>query len=115
MLETITHIDKVIEITIDNELAVFRISGRVVCENCKTGFNTNTELKPKINGICDNCSGNLIKREDDNEPAVIKRLETYYKTTKPILELYKGKIIPVDGNKNIQGMRIEAFEKLGIK
>lgn len=78
-------------ITPEQEI-IERIANRRVCSNqdCKTIYNT--VLHPsKIDGICDICGSNLIQRKDDNEETIRKRLETYNKTAKPIIEFYKSK------------------------
>ena len=134
LLEKITTIDKVIEITLSDEEAIKRISGRVTCEKCKAGYNELTSPKPKTPGICDVCGGKLIRRADDTKEAVKKRLETYHRETEPILEQYQKNyaqsasfldapksikdfghqniLIKINGEQPIENISLEIREKL---
>jgi len=111
MLDTITKIDKVIEITLTDELAIERISSRWSCKKCGTIFNTITN-PPKIKGVCDKCQGELYRRADDNPEAIKKRLETYHKETEPILKKYKSVVVSIDGDQEIDKISEEILENL---
>ena len=67
-----------------------RICGRRVCKVCGAPFHI-TNRQPKVEGVCDNCGGELIQRKDDNVEALRTRLSIYYKDTEPILDFYKAK------------------------
>jgi len=112
LLKKITNIDKVIDIELDDETSIKRISGRVTCEKCKVGYNLITEPKPKNPKFCDICNGKLIKRADDNPKAVRKRLEIYHKETEPILNEYKHLTIKINGDQHIDNINKEILEKL---
>lgn len=114
LLEQITEIDIIIEIILTDDEAVKRISRRVSCEKCRTGYNELTEPKPEQSGICDKCGGKLIKRADDLEDAVKKRLSIYHKETEPILESY-SKIIKINGQQSIEKIEKDIENSLGIK
>lgn len=75
-----------------------RICGRRVCKVCGAPFHV-TNRKPKAEGVCDNCGGELIQRKDDNVEALRTRLSIYYKDTEPILDFYKNKglLVTFDG------------------
>lgn len=77
--------------TPENEI-IDRIVNRRVCSNqdCKTVYNTKLN-PPKTDGICDKCGSELKQRKDDNKETVLKRLETYYKQSAPIVDYYKNK------------------------
>lgn len=96
-LENLISVDKVIELSIPDEESVKRISGRRVCPSCKANFNIYTSPKPKKEGICDFCGEKLVRRDDDREEVVRKRLETYHKETEPVLEFYGKKVSRIDG------------------
>lgn len=82
----------VIVIQIEKDEAIKRMVGRRSCPNCGAVYNELIEnIKPKQNGICDNCHSNLIKREDDNEDTFQKRFKTYEELTMPLIEYYEGK------------------------
>jgi len=93
-------VNLIINIDADEEELVKRISGRRVCKNCGTPFHI-IGMKPKVEGVCDNCGGPLFQRADDNETALKVRLSHYYSDTKPLLDFYlkKGLLISLDGMK----------------
>ena len=81
------EIDVVINLDCDNQELIRRISGRRVCRNCGAPYHVVT-LKPKVEGVCDLCGGELYQRKDDNEEALKVRLEHYVHDTKPLLDFY---------------------------
>lgn len=90
----------VIVIDIDKEVAKSRIEGRRTCPNCGKIYNIN-EIKPKQEGICDNCLTPLMKRKDDNSSTYDERYKTYIEKTAPLIDYYnkKGVLYHVDGSK----------------
>ena len=84
------EIDVVVNLDCDNAELVRRISGRRVCRNCGAPYHVVT-LKPKVEGVCDLCGGELYQRKDDNEEALKVRLEHYVQDTKPLLDYYANK------------------------
>ncbi len=96
-------LDAVIEMKVDDQILVDRISGRYTCANCNAGYH-DSNLKPAKEGVCDHCGGTEFKRRpDDNAETVAKRLEEYYAQTAPLLPYYaeKGALKQVDGMKSI--------------
>lgn len=89
-----------INMTIDDDLLLKRMTGRRICKGCGAIYNIyNEKLTPKTEGICDNCGGELYQREDDSdEEAIRTRVETYYKVTTPVIDYYreKGNLYEVD-------------------
>lgn len=93
------ELDCVIELEVDDNVLVERISGRYTCAKCGTGYH-DTNKKPKVAGVCDKCGSTEFKRRpDDNAETVRTRLEAYYKQTSPLIGYYyaKGKLKKVDG------------------
>ena len=92
----ITH---VIDIETPKEELVRRICGRRVCKKCGAPYHV-INIKPKVDGVCDICGGELVQRADDNEEALTVRLDAYTKQTKPLLEYYekKGLLTKFDGS-----------------
>lgn len=81
----------VIFLDIDKELAVKRITGRIVCPQCGSSYNLYIEdVKPKEENICDRCHHKLEKRSDDNEETILKRFDTYMDNTKDLLDYYRN-------------------------
>lgn len=92
-------LDCVIELEVDDNVLVERISGRYSCAKCGTGYH-DTNKKPLVAGVCDKCGSTEFKRRpDDNAETVRTRLEAYYKQTSPLIGYYyaKGKLKKVDG------------------
>ena len=84
------EIKYVINIDTPKEELVKRICGRRVCKVCGAPYHI-INVKPKVDGVCDICGGELVQRPDDNEEALTIRLEAYNKQTKPLLEFYEKK------------------------
>ncbi len=82
-----------INMTIDDNLLLQRMTGRRMCKDCGAIYNIyNEQLSPKKEGICDNCGGTLYQRDDDSDEEAIKtRVETYYKVTAPVIDYYREK------------------------
>ena len=99
MAEMGQHVDAVVEMRVDDEALVARISGRFTCGNCGEVYHDVT--KPtKVAGVCDVCgSTDLRRRADDNAESLKTRLMEYYKKTSPLIGYYyaKGNLSPVDG------------------
>ena len=98
-----TGLDAVIEVKVDDDILVDRIAGRYTCANCGAGYH-DSNLKPKVAGVCDNCGSTEFKRRpDDNAETLRTRLQAYYKETSPLIGYYyaKGKLSSVDGMADI--------------
>lgn len=92
----------VIEIYVDEDECVKRLSSRRYCPKCGATYNLIFN-PPRENEICDICGSKLRQREDDREEAVRERFKQYYAKTKPVLDYYnaKGKLYRVDGKGGI--------------
>ena len=89
LIEKKMPLDAALELSIDNSEIVKRLSGRRTCRNCSATFHKDFE-KPKVDGVCDKCSGELYQREDDKEEVITRRLEIYAQQTEPIISYYKN-------------------------
>ena len=86
-----TKLDRVIELRVDDEALVKRITARSTCANCGEVYNDITKPIP-TDGKCTNCGGTEFKRRaDDNEESLKKRLMEYYKQTSPLVERYRNR------------------------
>lgn len=106
-------LDNVINIDVDKNILVKRLSGRRVCKNC--GETYHIDNKPTLkDGVCDKCSGEVIQRADDNEKTVLDRIEVYEKQTFPLIDFYKnlGLILTVDGTLSIEDVFSQIKESL---
>lgn len=108
----------VINLTIPESLLINRIIGRRMCRDCGAIYNIFSEqLKPSKEGICNKCGGALYQRDDDNEEAMKRRVETYFNVTAPVIDYYKEKEIlyEVDSSDMEQTLKSveEILKKLG--
>jgi len=96
-LDKEVDIDKVIKFQVSDETLLSRLSGRRICEKCGSIYHL-INIPPKVEGICDECEGNLFQRKDDHEDVIKKRLEEYYEKTSPLVSYYdeKGNLIEVE-------------------
>ncbi|MDR3505199.1 MAG: adenylate kinase [Acidocella sp.] len=97
--EAAVDLDAVVELRVDEEALVERISGRFTCAKCGEGYH-DTFKQPKAAGVCDKCGGTeFTRRPDDKAETVHARLEAYNAQTAPILPYYKakGRLFTVDG------------------
>lgn len=96
------NIDRVIDIEVNEELIYERMSGRRVCKDCGATYHIKN-IKPKVEGICDKCSGTLIQRNDDRPETVKERLKVYHEQTKPLKNYYesKNKLVVIDGTQSM--------------
>jgi adenylate kinase len=88
LAEAGTPLDAVLELALDDEEIIARLSGRRTCRNCSASFHLLYE-KPAHEGICDNCQGELYQRPDDSEEVIARRLQVYAEQTKPIVAFYR--------------------------
>ena len=92
-------LDYVIELVVDEDALVERITGRFTCARCGASYH-DVFNRPKLDGVCDVCGSTEFKRRpDDNEETVRTRLAEYRAKTAPILPYYqeRGLVRPVDG------------------
>lgn len=118
LLELGKDIGVVIVIDVSLDTTLKRIAGRITCPKCKKIYNTNVEqIKPKVEGICDDCKEKLVKRVDDNEKTYMDRYNTYIEKTAPLIEYYEKQNIlyHIDGNISIDYTHKQVKEILGDK
>ena len=109
------ELHSVIEMKVNDDILVDRITGRYTCANCGAGYHDRFQ-KPQAEGVCDSCGGTEFKRRaDDNEETVRTRLEAYHAQTAPILPYYGGKGVlkAVDGMADIDQVTDQIEEILG--
>lgn len=92
-----------IYLDLSEEEAVKRITGRLTC-SCGKSYNVNIDsLKPKVEGVCDDCGSALIKRDDDNVDAFKVRFKTFLDNTNSLLDYYeeKNKLVKINVNRDV--------------
>lgn len=93
-LEAITSIDVILLLDVPDWIIIERLSSRRICRSCGEVYNIRF-LKPKVEGVCDKCGGQLYQRSDDTAEVIQKRLQVYQQQSKPLLEYLKKKGVPV--------------------
>ncbi len=96
------EIDKVVDIEVPDEKITERMSGRRVCSKCANSYHL-LYKKPKVEGICDACGGELVQRKDDAPETVQARLVEYHEMTEPLKSFYEklGKLVIVEGQEEV--------------
>ncbi len=107
------QIDHVLDIEVDPEVIVRRLANRRVCPQCKAVYNLDT-IKTRVPGKCDLCGGALIKRPDDEEETVRRRLRVYAEQTAPLIAFYekRGGLVHVGGSGGIEEIFAEIVRVL---
>ena len=113
-LSTFASIDSVIELAVDDQVLVDRLSGRRVCLKCGATYHVSM-----LNGktTCDKCGEELIQRNDDKAETVLSRLEVYHAQTAPLMNYYgqKGLLKTIPGDQGIDGIFTAIMNALGAK
>ena len=113
-LDTFAKIDSVIELAVDDQVLVDRLSGRRVCLKCGATYHVSM-----LNGktSCDKCGEELVQRADDKAETVLNRLEVYHAQTAPLTGYYekKGLLKKIAGDQGIDGTFAAIMDALGAK
>jgi adenylate kinase len=115
LAEKTLTLGKVIELKVDEEALVERITGRYSCSKCGAGYHDKFQ-KPKQDGVCDACgSSEFTRRSDDNEETVRSRLSAYHAQTAEIVPYYraKGILAEIDGMQDIEDVTVAIQSGIG--
>lgn len=106
-------IDKVLDIEVPDDKITARMSGRRVCSKCANSYHL-LYKKPKKEGVCDACGGELVQRKDDAPETVQARLKEYHEMTEPLKDFYKklGKLVIVEGQEEVADTTALVFKAL---
>jgi adenylate kinase len=101
----------VVNLNVSEKSVIFRLINRRMCEKCGELYHPPKSLSLKL---CEKCGGKLIKREDDNEEAIQKRLKEYREKVTPVIDFYRARnrLIDIDGEPEIEKVSQEIKEKL---
>lgn len=107
-------LDKVLDIDVEKEELMTRLTGRRVCKVCGASFHV-TNIPPKKDGICDACGGQLFQRADDTVETVKNRIEVYNQQTMPLVDYYEkaGNIAHIDGAMGLESVFTDITKALG--
>ncbi len=106
------ELDCVIEVDVNRDVLVKRLTGRRVCKKCQAPYHVNFN-PPKKEGVCDYCGdNNIYQRSDDTEEVVVNRLKVYDDQTAPLIEYYSSKKLlhKIDGDLPLE----EVSEKIEL-
>ena len=106
-------IDAVLNLQVNENAVVRRITGRRICPKCAAVYHIET-LKPRVEGRCDKDGEKLIQRQDDTAEVVITRLRNYNEQTAPLIDYYKraNTVYDIDANGTAEEVRDVIFSKL---
>ncbi|MEU5883614.1 adenylate kinase [Spirillospora sp. NPDC047279] len=105
-------LDIVLELVVDEDEVVRRLSGRRTCEQC--GRIWHVDFDDKKDDICDDCGGHLFQRDDDKEDVVRHRLEVYQEQTAPLVQFYadEGILKGIDATGPVEEVTKRALDAL---
>lgn len=106
-------IDRVLNLHVEDQVIVERMSGRRVCPDCGKTYHVRY-TPPEKDGVCDACGAKLIVRSDDAPETVSDRLNVYHEKTAPLIEYYKreGILVTVEGREDPKETSKAVFEAL---
>ena len=106
----------VLNISVAKEELIRRLIGRRVCKNCGATYHIET-MKPKVEGVCDVCGGELVQRADDNRETVENRIDVYEQQTMPLIDYYEkaGVLVHIDGSLGLENVFAKIRKVLGEK
>ena len=109
-----SKIDVVLDIAVEKEELITRLTGRRVCKTCGASFHV-VSVPPKQEGICDFCGGELIQRADDNLETVTNRIEVYEAQTMPLVDYYEnaGNIAHINGAASLEDVFGDIVKAIG--
>lgn len=111
--DTDRELDKVINLNVEFEVLEERITGRRVCRDCGAIYNVHNH-KPKVEGVCDVCGGELYLRSDDTVAQLEIRIKEYEHLTKPVIDFYTGKgdVIQINAGQTVEEVWAELKAQL---
>jgi len=108
-----TQLDVVLELVVDDDEVIRRLSGRRTCRGCGKIWHVEFD-PPTIEGRCDRCGGELFQRDDDKPEIVAARLREYAAKTAPLIDFYgaQGKLVGIDATGLVEDITQRAIDAL---
>jgi len=118
LIATDALLEAVLAFVIDNEVVVRRLAARRICSKCQRTYHMDFD-PPQVEGVCDDCGGEVVQRPDDAEDVVRRRLEVYHESTAPLIDFYRGRgllrEIDADGSEDdVTERAVDALSAAGI-
>ncbi len=106
-------LDLVLELVVDNDEVIRRLSGRRTCHGCGKIWHIDFD-PPAREGSCDRCGGELYQRDDDKPETVAERLKVYARDTAPLIDYYgaQGKLVGIDAAGPVEDVTERAIDAL---
>lgn len=113
LLEAGIPLDVVLELVVDDDEVVRRLSGRRTCRKCGHIWHVDFD-PPSVEGVCDICAGELFQRDDDQPETIRHRLEVYYEQTAPLVSYYAehGILVGIDAMGPVDDVTERAISSL---
>jgi adenylate kinase len=107
------RINAVLNLKVDDRIVAERMTGRRSCPQCGAVYHIEN-LRPKVEGICDNDGATLIQRSDDSLEVVKNRLKTYHRQTEPVVDYYRknNTVYDIDADKDVDEVTAQLIENL---
>ncbi len=108
-----TQLDVVLELVVDNDEVIRRLSGRRTCRGCGKIWHVEFDAPTKPD-VCDRCGGELFQRADDKPETITKRLTEYSEKTAPLVDFYgaQGKLVGIDATGLVEDITMRAIDAL---
>jgi adenylate kinase len=113
LADTGANLDLVLELIVDNDEVIRRLSGRRTCHGCKKIWHV--EFDPTSReGVCDRCGGELYQRDDDKAETIAERLKVYARDTAPLIDHYgaQGRLVGIDATGPVEDVTERAINEL---
>jgi adenylate kinase len=108
-----TALDLVMELVVDDDEVIRRLSGRRTCRGCGKIWHVEFDA-PTRDGVCDRCGSELFQRDDDKPETIAKRLVEYSEKTAPLIDYYgaQGKLVGIDATGPVEDVTVRAIDAL---
>jgi adenylate kinase len=108
-----TALDLVLELVVDDDEVIRRLSGRRTCRGCGKIWHVEFDA-PTREGVCDRCGAQLFQRDDDKAETIAKRLVEYSEKTAPLVDYYgaQGKLVGIDATGPVEDVTVRAIDAL---
>jgi adenylate kinase len=108
-----TQLDLVLELVVDEDEVIRRITGRRQCRGCGKIWHVEFDA-PTHEGVCDRCGGQLYQRDDDKLEVIEERLRVYQRDTAPLVDFYamQGKLVGIDATGPVEDVTLRAIDVL---
>ncbi|RKE08296.1 MULTISPECIES: adenylate kinase [Catellatospora] len=113
LADTGANLDLVLELIVDNDEVIRRLSGRRTCHGCGKIWHIEFDASSR-EGLCDRCGGELYQRDDDKAETIAERLKVYARDTAPLVDHYgaQGRLVGIDATGPVEDVTERAINEL---